>query len=607
MSIKLFKYMNGNKIRIPKSWILLVVFIVSVIGAGAWIYTTPPNGLTNQTGIWFGNNSLDGKNVTGDKVDVFGVFGIVIGSYVDSYSCDGLFCIYQPWYASGQYYSKNMSTGMIDYSGTDAYTVIQETINNSNGTVYISSGTYELSNVLIGKNNTIIVGEGHTTILRNNSVSERVLYFDNVTYITIKNIQIDQNYTNAIVEGAKSAVYLRGVMNFTIENVEINNSGKESLLIELSKYGYISNVATTTGRLETLRDGVDIISSSYINLNGLRIMSGDDGLVYRNSSYINTENVLIYGRSNNPGIKLRGAFDYETTHHLNLNNIIITDKTWGIQAWISNDTVSISDITINNLIITNISGTGIYYKNGNTTNNPYAIHDISINNFNILNSGSRHIQIDGNSSRDVYFINGNLRNSTSYGIYLLGVKNATFDNVLVENSTTVYNIFIDGSYNENILLNKVVSKYAKTDGIYSIDAAATVPGLNNMPNVKISNSRFENNFRDGLRIGNNTIIENSIIRNNVGNAILSTATKVNQSIKNNIISGTLAATTGAYMYDNYGVAPYNFGLRTTAPSSPFGAGDTFYNSSVLSQQQCWYKGTTLSWRNATNVTTGCST
>ena len=118
MSIKLFKYMNGNKIRIPKSWILLAAFIVSVIGAGAWIYTVPPNGLTNQTGIWFGNNSLDGKNLTGDKVDVFGVFGIVIGSYIDSYSCPETYCIYRPAYAYDMIYAKNMSTGNIDYSGS---------------------------------------------------------------------------------------------------------------------------------------------------------------------------------------------------------------------------------------------------------------------------------------------------------------------------------------------------------------------------------------------------------------------------------------------------------------------------------------------------------
>lgn len=141
--------------RIPKSWILLAVFVVSIMTAGAWVYTTPPDYITNQTGDWFGNTSNNGNNYTADRFDVMNYFGAVVGTYLDSYSCGASYCIYNPWYASGRTYAKNVSTGKIDFSGTLPSEVAKSVINYkvSDFTMYFAPGVYNDFSVLLTTNN----------------------------------------------------------------------------------------------------------------------------------------------------------------------------------------------------------------------------------------------------------------------------------------------------------------------------------------------------------------------------------------------------------------------------------------------------------------------
>lgn len=38
------------------------------MGVGAWVFTTPPNGVTNQTGIWFGDSAITSYNIISDNI-----------------------------------------------------------------------------------------------------------------------------------------------------------------------------------------------------------------------------------------------------------------------------------------------------------------------------------------------------------------------------------------------------------------------------------------------------------------------------------------------------------------------------------------------------------
>jgi hypothetical protein len=86
---------------------------------------------------------------------------LTIASFVDGYSCSVSYCIYQPWYASGQIYAKNGSTQKIDFSGTTATTVINSALSNLpvgrtwKETVKLK-GNFTITTNLLPKNYTII-------------------------------------------------------------------------------------------------------------------------------------------------------------------------------------------------------------------------------------------------------------------------------------------------------------------------------------------------------------------------------------------------------------------------------------------------------------------
>ncbi len=98
------------------------------------------------------NKSTTTTNLLDSILNVY-YSGVKIFSIVDGYGCESSYCIYQPWYAPSQVYAKKGSTQTIDYSGTDAATIINlATANVDNGgsvifypgnyTYYITSTIY---------------------------------------------------------------------------------------------------------------------------------------------------------------------------------------------------------------------------------------------------------------------------------------------------------------------------------------------------------------------------------------------------------------------------------------------------------------------------------
>lgn len=99
-------------------------------------------------------------------------------------------------------YAKNAKTALIEYSGVDAKTVIQNTINAlpaNGGKILVNNGTYTLSGPLLLKSNTILEGESWSAIIKlGNHVNTKVIGTNKsaVSNIIIRNLQIDGNKAN---------------------------------------------------------------------------------------------------------------------------------------------------------------------------------------------------------------------------------------------------------------------------------------------------------------------------------------------------------------------------------------------------------------------------
>jgi len=99
------------------------------------------------------------------------------------------------------YYAKNGETGQIEFSGTDASTVIQSAINAllDEGRIVIKRGVYEIGSEISGKSNIVIVGEGKSwggkgTILRWTGASGGTMFnFREKDMYGFRNLLLDGN------------------------------------------------------------------------------------------------------------------------------------------------------------------------------------------------------------------------------------------------------------------------------------------------------------------------------------------------------------------------------------------------------------------------------
>jgi hypothetical protein len=103
--------------------------------------------------------------------------------------------------SDGRYYAKNGLTEQIEYSGTDAYSVIQYALdkvaNMGGGRVFIKRGVYVLTNSLRPGSNTVIAGEGPGTVLKlGDGTSIVAIYIENASNIVIDSIAFDGNAPN---------------------------------------------------------------------------------------------------------------------------------------------------------------------------------------------------------------------------------------------------------------------------------------------------------------------------------------------------------------------------------------------------------------------------
>jgi hypothetical protein len=173
--------------------------------------------------------------------------------------------------------ARNGTTGQIDYSGTDAASVIQSAINalKSGGTVFVKAGKYIISQTIVLKKGVNLVGEGKT----------RIWY-----------------ETGTRLYGAKGA-NLTCIL--TGENGQIENQMiKDLSLIGYAKYGlYLPNGSSTSqidisvgmGRDYTIDTGIYLDApggaSAWTTVSGWA--SGVNTGVYINNEHVHVKDFLV--------------------------------------------------------------------------------------------------------------------------------------------------------------------------------------------------------------------------------------------------------------------------------------------------------------------------
>jgi len=100
-----------------------------------------------------------------------------------------------------KYYAKNGETGEIEFSGTDAATVIQSAIDaveaQGGGKVFLKQGTYILNSQINLCSNLVLEGEGRATVLKlKDGANFNALQANGKQKIVVRNVSVDGNRDN---------------------------------------------------------------------------------------------------------------------------------------------------------------------------------------------------------------------------------------------------------------------------------------------------------------------------------------------------------------------------------------------------------------------------
>jgi len=239
------------------------------------------------------------------------------------------------WTDGSTIYALNGTTGEIDYSGTDAVTVIQNAIDAlpDGGKIIIRTGIYELTNSIFAKSNIIIEGEGLKTIINTGSTVGITIQSGNEN-IMIRDIKI-------IGDGSNNGIQLSGgdsnsyVANVTIENVYCENNEISLTIGSYASNIYISNfiqdntdnpnlstsdvtgISISPNANKIYLSDIQLIGNSFCGL----FMSGANDITANNIITINNARYPTY--SDNPigGIQVAyGSTDVTITNHISIGD-----------------------------------------------------------------------------------------------------------------------------------------------------------------------------------------------------------------------------------------------------------------------------------------------
>ena len=342
----------------------------------------------------------------------------------------------------------NGTTGNVDFSETNATTVIQYTINNGDST-FIKGGIYEISAYLTLDDDQILTGEGSSSILKLTSNLTYLIYASTGT--TLSNIKI----TNLAFDGDRT---VRGGTTYAFElDDAVDSEIAFNNIYNFTGGGVYFKGATTNGI-----DGRNKVGfNTFYNLGypavelGLAGGGGDKG----SHSNIVTNNIIR--------VMDRAAIRLWMSHrNIITGNRIINTGTEAIDVVQSGQNVIDSNVieggdkaTITNIgiaITAESNGSPYFAAEGNVVSNNFIS---KMGTHGIMLAAGRRTLISGNTLRD----NSQLTNST-------------YDGILISFVGTFYSTY-----------NRVIGNYIQSTGSPLMNTAINELNSNNDYNVYIGN------------------------------------------------------------------------------------------------------------------------
>lgn len=376
---------------------------------------------------------------------------------------------------------------------TDDSNAIQNAINNCN---YITfpSDNYICKDIQIDSNKTID-GLNHNVIMKDDTK----LFTNNYNNANIQNNIIIKNF-NIICDDVvgndekNNVIYLCGVNNSKVENVNIINSKSDGIYIGSYNFNKTNkNVEINNCNIQnSLRNNISVICGEVLinncyfnggNISSIDIepnLETDNSNVYINNSII--ENGYINGY-------LKSSIRENNNSNVSISNCIFTN---------SNKSLLIQ--YLNNVIIEN----NVF----NNTDSSASIIDLYINKYCKVNNntiyGNENISGIKNSSCDNAMINNNIINDCKYGIEILNSSycNISHNNCINNKTIGIYNRGTTqrNKYDGNTIVNGTNAIFTDTGTYEHI--------INN--NTSSNNSSTTRSIVCGATTSKNLIVNNII-------------------------------------------------------------------------------------------------
>jgi parallel beta-helix repeat protein len=191
-------------------------------------------------------------------------------------------------------YAENGKTGFVEYSGSDASSVIQAALNSlgsNGGIIWIREGTYVITSTIRVPGNVTLRGTGFATkLILADSADQEVIankhtedYVD--SNIVISNLQIDGNGAKQTPGAQVSTIFFSRVSRSRVENCWIHGVAPGST--NAGVYALYSSYLTVRGNV--------IYDNSYA---GVFLASGTNAIIVGNVFYHNHRGVYLAGHLN---------------------------------------------------------------------------------------------------------------------------------------------------------------------------------------------------------------------------------------------------------------------------------------------------------------------
>ncbi len=201
--------------------------------------------------------------------------GLALGGVIPAGAAGGTTDVEPPSYiiyidATGKINARNGATGAIDYSGTDAATVIQSAITalTSGGEVFIKRGTYQITRAISLRSLVYMDGEGPGSVLRmaNGTGLDSVLLLSGLNDVVVCDLAIDGNKANQ-TSGLGRGIDIVGVQagtngNLVVNRVKVSNTRGDGIIAEGAS---LVNMALMISHCEIENAGVRSIFILNVN------------------------------------------------------------------------------------------------------------------------------------------------------------------------------------------------------------------------------------------------------------------------------------------------------------------------------------------------------